>query len=454
MDATRVLRAVTTPVMGCTEPAAVALATSLATAAARGEVPAWVLGRGTPVSPARATARADIEMVALRTVRSLYKNAMAVGIPNAGQGGIRLAAALGPFLDPGAGLNLLKACDPGALDEARTLLRDGERLVLEVRDDDRDVLFAEARVIAVIDGARHVGEAVLRGTHDGVELLRRDGRVLLRRDPGSRGADGVTADLAELAQMSLADLVAHVEALDQPGREHVLSGVAINRRAAEIGISERLGIGVGAALTDLVRAGDLCDDLALAAKRLAAGAADARMSGADVEVMSSSGSGNQGIMAILPIAAVAERRGCDPARLATAVGLSHLVTAATTEHTGLLSALCGCVVKAGIGAAAGLAYLLDAPLEAAIRNMAGNITGEICDGAKVGCAVKICTAAGAAVESALLAGRGVEIPPSNGILAQVPRRVFENIGEVARSMRAVDRTIVQIMERKEGTGCA
>jgi L-cysteine desulfidase len=441
----------TTPVMGCTEPAAIALAASLATAAARGEVPGWVGGREPPGEPRPAASMPalTIEMVAVRMARSLYKNALAVGIPGASEGGIHLAAALGPFLDARAGLNLLKACDETILERARALTHQAETITLEVRDDDRDVLFVEARVIAVVDGERHVGEAVIRGRHDGVELVRRDGRALLRKETPALGAERGDSELWALGQLSMADLIELAENVDADGRDHVLRGVAINRCAAQIGIRDRLGLGIGATLTDLVARGELADDLLVYAKRLAAGAADARMSGAEVEVMSSAGSGNQGIMAVLPIASVAERKGIDDDRLARAVTLSHLVTAATTVHTGLLSALCGCVIKAGLGASAGLAYLLGAPVDFAVTNMAGNITGEICDGAKVGCAVKICTAAGAAVESALLAREGVRIPASNGILADAPRRVFENIGEIARSMHAVDRTIVQIMERKE-----
>jgi L-cysteine desulfidase len=138
-------------------------------------------------------------------------------------------------------------------------------------------------------------------------------------------------------------------------------------------------------------------------------------------------------------------------RLAAALAVAHGLTAMMTAHTGVLAPLCGCVVKAGIGAAAGAAFLLDPSGELvplAIRNMAGNITGEICDGAKVGCAVKIATAAGAALESALLAREGVAIPTSNGILGATADDTLANVGEIAHSMREVDRATVRILERK------
>jgi L-cysteine desulfidase len=434
--------------MGCTEPAAIALATALATAAARGEVPAWLSG-GPVAAPGERPADFVLELLEVRTVRSLYKNAMAVGIPNTdGGSGIYLAAALGPYLEGGARLNLLKGAGPAALAAAHALLGGG-LLGLEVREHPETV-YAEARVILVAAGERHVGEAVIQGSHDGVTLLRRDGRVRHRADPPSAESrsEGV---IGALVRATLADLIDVTGRLDDATAEHLLRGVAINREAARIGLAQRLGMGVGASLQALVDGGELSVDPATRASVLTAAATDARMSGHDVEVMSSSGSGNQGIIAVLPAAVLAEHLGASDADLARAVALAHLVTAVMTEHTGVLSALCGCVVKAGMGSAAAVALLLGLPeagILATLKNMAGNMTGEICDGAKVGCAVKLCTAARAAVLSALLARSGTSIPVNNGILASRAPELFAHIGELAQSMREVDLTIVRIMERK------
>ena len=441
----------TVPVTGCTEPAAVALATSIAAAVARGEIPPWVGASAAARAPSGAE---RIELVDLRTVRSLYKNVVAVGIPNAGsRTGIDLAAALGPFLDPGRRLALLAAVGPDVLGAARNLLADAV-VAIQVQEAHEDVLFLEARVVLTRGGERHVGEVVIRGEHDAVALVRRDGRLL--REPG-RPRDGAPAGQAQVADpghWSIQELLEGARALPAEVRAHLLHGVVVNRAAAEAGRTQRLGAGVGAALADLADRGVLTRDVTLEAKIAAASAADARMSGHGIEVMSSAGSGNQGIVVTLPVAAMAAMVGADDDRLAEALALGHGLAVRMTGHTGVLSALCGCVVKAGIGAAAGAAWLLDPSGRAvppAIQNMAGNITGEICDGAKVGCAFKIATAAGAALESALLAREGVSIPPSNGILGATADATLANIGEIARSMRDVDCATVRILERKGGT---
>ncbi len=445
------LESVAVPVTGCTEPAAVALASALAAAAAAGRVPAWLGGQQTGESEASGHGL-TVERLRIRTVPSLYKNALAVGIPGTeGASGIYLAAALGPYLDPAQGLNLLKEVDAGALQAARTLLGEG-RLGLTVQPGVTDDLLVEAEIIGVASGERHVGEAVLAGRHDRVVRLLRDGRVLYEQADSYETTD--PSVLEELGRASLADLLSLARGIGQETRRHMLEGVRMNLAAARAGLEGRLGLAVGAHLRDLQAEGLVASDLATRASMLTAAATDARMSGHEVEVMSSSGSGNQGIMAVVPAAVVAEALGRPEDELAEAVALAHLVTAVMTRHTGLLSSLCGCVVKAGLGATAASAYLLGLDEEgifAALRNMAGNMTGEICDGAKVGCAVKLGTAARAAVLSALHARDGVAIPPSNGILADTSAALFQNIGQLARAMGDLDRTIVGIMERKQLT---
>ena len=83
---------------------------------------------------------------------------------------------------------------------------------------------------------------------------------------------------------------------------------------------------------------------------LTAAASDARMGGAKLPVMSSNGSGNHGLTAILPIVAYAQKYPQSDEKMAKALAISHLITAYVKNFTGRLSAVCGCGVAASTGA--------------------------------------------------------------------------------------------------------
>lgn len=169
--------------------------------------------------------------------------------------------------------------------------------------------------------------------------------------------------------------------------------------------------------------------------------------------MSSAGSGNHGLTAILPIWAIKDYVDCDERSVLEAIGLSHLITGFVKAHTGRLSSLCGCSIAAGAGATAGITYLLGGNIHhiaGAIKNLTGDLAGVICDGAKTGCALKLSTAAGTAVQAALFALPGVEVHSSNGIIAGSAEKTMENIGTLStQGMIEADRTILEIMLEKQ-----
>ena len=206
---------------------------------------------------------------------------------------------------------------------------------------------------------------------------------------------------------------------------------------------------VGASYQELITENILADDLVNHAKILTAAAADARMSGENIPVMSVAGSGNHGLTAILPVVAVAERLHIPREKLHQALAISALTTLYIKHYTGSLSALCGCAVAAATGASAAIVWMMDGSrgqINGVVKNMIANLTGMICDGGKVGCALKLSTAAGAAVETALLTMKNVLVPDSNGIIFSSADATIRNLGMVSNpGMLETDRVILQIM---------
>ena len=133
--------------------------------------------------------------------------------------------------------------------------------------------------------------------------------------------------------------------------------------------------------------------------------------------MSSAGSGNHGITAIIPVTVVARSLGSSRRALAEALALSHLVCGYLKAYTGRLTPICGCSVAAGAGAAGGMARLMGADpdqAERAVVTLVASLLGMICDGAKETCSLKVATAGCEAYSAAALALKGGRRPRRSG----------------------------------------
>jgi len=179
-----------------------------------------------------------------------------------------------------------------------------------------------------------------------------------------------------------------------------------------------------------------------------------RMSGEPLTVMSLAGSGNKGITVSVAMALWGRQAGHPEARIEEALALACLLTTATTHRLGTLSAICGASNAAGIGIAVGLVHLGGgglAQMDLAIHNMVGNLAGLICDGAKIGCAMKAMTGVEAAFRAATLALAGFGIPSTDGIVGVDGMASLNNLGRLAqRGMAGADTEILDIMQAKLG----
>ena len=179
-----------------------------------------------------------------------------------------------------------------------------------------------------------------------------------------------------------------------------------------------------------------------------AAASDARMAGCPLPAMSNSGSGNQGITVSMPVVSAAEFMHSSDEALLRAVTLSNLVAIHIKSYLGRLSALCGCVV-ASTGASCGIVMLKGGgvtQMSYAIKNMVGSITGMICDGAKEGCALKVASGVSCALQSAVLAMKGIYARSTDGIIDDDIEKTIENLGKIGASgMKSANHLILDIM---------
>lgn len=415
------------PSLGCTEPAAIALAAALAREAAGGAV----------------------KKVAILCDANVFKNSLNVNIPGLKEvKGASIAAGLGALAgDSQLRLEILSKVTPEDVLAARELVNRG-LINVSTGERERPGLYIEARV----ETDRGSGRAIIEDTHTNVTAVEANGQPRpLPNWAGAGGKGGAQGSEAILKEMSLEELVELADNMTAEEMTYLLKGVRMNEAAGREGLAKKAGLGIGAALAELVEEGFLADDLASQAEVLAAAVVDARMSGLMASVMTSGYSGNQGLVATIPIATVARGLEAGEEELAKAVATSHLITAYIKTYIGNLSALCGAYVAGGIGAAAGIVRLLGGgtvEIERVMNIMMGNLAGVICDGAKVGCALKVGTAASVAVKSAMLAMRGVQMPKGEGIVGRTAESTVRNLGLLANpGMVQADTQILQIMLR-------
>jgi L-cysteine desulfidase len=341
------------------------------------------------------------------------------------------------------GLTVLETLDEAQVREAEKYM-DNNPISISPADT-KEKVYIEVN----LEGKNHKSKAVIRTKHDNFVYLEKDGEVLLNEEV-EISTNNQPQQENVMDSITIKELVENIENIDFKDIEFLLEGITMNEEMANYGLKQKTGIGVGYGIKKSMEDGLLGDDLMNQAMMITAAASDARMAGVKLPVMSSNGSGNHGLTAILPIVAYNKKFPQTDERLAKSLAISHLVTAYVKNYTGRLSAVCGCGVAASTGATAGISWLMSEDIrqiEGAIENMVANLSGMICDGAKAGCALKLASAASAAIQSAIIAKQECFVPPMNGIVGAKVEESIQNLGRVSdKGMSITDEVIINVMD--------
>ena len=410
------------PAIGCTEPIAVALCTARAKE---------ILG-------------AEPDKIIVYLSKNVYKNALAVGIPNTGMTGLPIAIALGATVGKSKYmLEVLRDATPEAVAYAKEyMLR--VPATIKVDYDAPSLLYIH---VEVANGDR-TAQATIMDEHTHFV------------EPGTRNQEA--SDISEIDTtantLSLRRVYDFAASVDTTELTFLREGAEMNTAAAETSFADQYGHGLGRLLqANTLTATPEMEKLfgnTLFTKIISytCGACDARMSGAMVQVMSNSGSGNQGISCSIPVYLYAKENQCSEEQTLRALALSNLTVIYIKQSLGRLSALCGCVVAA-TGSAAGITYLMGGNYEEityAIKNMIANISGMICDGAKPGCALKVTSGVATAIFSAYLAMQHSYADSTEGIVEDDIDRTIRNLTRIGHDgMKVTDDLILDIMTHKQ-----
>jgi len=409
------------PAIGCTEPIAVALAV----AKAKEELHEKVLRTETHLSA------------------NILKNSMGVGIPGTGMIGLPIAIALGVVVGKSEyGLEVLKDMNDASLEEAKRIV-DNKLVSVELKKDVPDKLFIEAHCY----GATNHSKVVICGSHNHIASIELNGELLL--DETKSGILSAQED----NEMQLSFEKIYEFSMHTPVDElkFILESAKLNKLASIESDKGSYGHDLGKTIGSTANQYIMGDNIYSRVIARTSSACDVRMAGAMIPVMSNSGSGNQGITATIPVVSFAEDMHKSEEELIRALTLSHLMVIYIKRQLGRLSGLCG-VMVAGIGSAAGITYLMGGSKEQisySIKNMIGNITGVICDGAKPSCAMKVSNAVSAGMISAMMAIDNKVVTSLEGIADEDIDKTIRNLTDIgSEGMMQTDQMVLDIMIHK------
>jgi L-cysteine desulfidase len=411
-----------TPATGCTEPIAVAYA----------------------VAKAKEISEGILSEMIIQVDSNIYKNGLMVTIPGTTERGLLAAATFGYlFGKTEKDFRVIEGLKEDDITKAKELIAQ-KKITIVLNREYKGLhiqveLETDKEKIRVITADNHLNIV-------SVEKISKDKRF----KPFKKENKNQKTSNHEIQQYDLENFLQFSNNAPIEDLIFLKEGVKMNMEIAREGLT--MSSGVGSTLSGLIKQGILSDNMVTRAQILCAAASEARMSGSKLPVMSTAGSGNHGITAFLTNYAVAEKQQLPQEDLLRSLALTNLITFFIKSYTGTLSAMCGCGVAAGIGASAGVVYLLGGnqdKIMGSLYNMVGSISGVICDGAKEGCSYKLALASGWAVQSALLAVHGAVIHNTDGILHPDFQQLFKNLGHLCDpGMIATDQAILDVMIRK------
>ena len=390
------------PAIGCTEPVALAYAGSVC----------------------RKYVTGDINKIVLTTSKNIYKNGKSVMVPHTnGKSGLKLAFCLGLLNgDDTKNLMVLSDIDEDKLNNTLNFLNE-VNIIQEIEYNCHSV-YIKSEVLTDNENI----EVVISAGHTNIVLIKVDDKVLLEKNVCDTSSS-IDEDLIKTLDFDI--LVEITKDVDITELEYIKEGIKLNMEVFNEAIDSNYALNIGKTLKSLQDKNIIGTDVVTTIRIATSAAADMRMGGGELPVMTSGGSGNQGLGVILPIYLVSQKENIDEEKTLRAIFLAHLINKYVKVYSGKLSGMCGCAIGAGVGVCAGMTYMLggtNEQIKGACNNLLANLTGIICDGAKDNCSLKLSVCASEAVVSSYLALNGVIVRNKVGIISDSVENTIKNVG--------------------------
>lgn len=401
------------PAMGCTEPIAIAYAAAVATS----------------------YMKYPIEKVDIYASGNIIKNVKSVTVPNTGgRKGIQSAAAIGIVAgDASKGLEVIAHVNNEQIKMMEEFMKNTD---IQIHHEQSNCAL---KVGIKVSGQGHSVYVCIQNEHSNIVCIKKDDELIFDHQ-----SDKETQELLDAMEFSMKSIYEFALITEIEDVKEVLDRqMEYNYNIAEEGLKGNYGANIGSVLLSTYG-----NDVQTRARAYAAAGSDARMSGCELPVIICSGSGNQGITCSVPVIVYAKELGVSEEELYRALLISNLTTLYQKKYIGRLSAFCG-AVSAGVGAGAGISYLLGGDYDAichTVVNALAIASGMICDGAKASCAAKIATAVDAGIMGCMMYQNGIQFYKGEGIVCKNIEETIMGVGHLARDgMKKTDDEIIRLM---------
>ncbi|KAH0789434.1 serine dehydratase subunit alpha family protein [Histomonas meleagridis] len=418
----RFLHKEVSPALGCTEPVCVAIAAADA---------AKAIG-------------AKVERIDVIVSPGIFKNGMSVAIPGFDKVGLAYAAALGAYIkQPEKKLQIFEAITPEISNKAKELVESG--LVNVQIDKEKKKIF----VSCCISTEYGTGISKIVNSHTNIVLTQSNGKTIYEKPLSEEQSDDTIIN--KLSAMKISEIRALASSATEQELSFLLDGVKMNDEVANFGLNNEIGVGIASSIQNDIGTALSGEGLMSIIMLKVASSIESRLDGCQHSVMSSAGAGSKGLALIIPLSETARYLGTSNEKFLQALAFGHLLNSYINIKIGKLSPLCTCSCAASTASSAAMTLLFggnDEQIGHAIRNMTGSVTGMICDGGKVGCALKLAMASVSAFLCARMAIQGAALRESDGICAKTPEECIENMSRIGVGMENTDLEILNVMSEK------
>ena len=408
------------PAEGCTEPIAIAYAASKLTSIL-GNVP---------------------EKIDIYLSGNMIKNVKSVKIPNSeGMVGIEASVAMGAILgNCERELMVISHVDTNRLSEVRDYVNSGKINVFLNKGDVKLYIRVEGTC------GNDTAMVEIQNYHTNITKIMKNGEEIKGCSCDDKCGGDVMTDRSFLSVKLIYELAKTIDlSLIEPIFQKVID---YNTAIAKEGLTNDWGIAIGKTIKEGIEEGVYGNDIRNNMASFASAGSDARMNGCSMPVMTTSGSGNQGMTASLGVIKFCEMKGISHEELIRGLFFSHMTTIHIKSNIGRLSAYCGAIC-ASAGAAGAISFLDGLSLEQitwAIETTLGTLSGVICDGAKSSCATKIAGGITCAFDSYYAAKKNRKFLFGEGIVGRDVEATIKNAGILGQDgMKVTDEVILDIM---------